>query len=100
MNHQRVELGITLRQWEHDPAAVWLLWRDLVADGVGHDLLQRHRTRRGKHHQRHSGAEHEVQTPADPVVGTLGAWNDTVEFRREIRQVVDFETWAVGPQPR
>jgi hypothetical protein len=97
---QRVELRIALGEREYDPASMRLWWGDLVAGGVGHDLFPRHRTRGGEHHQRHSSWKDEVQLPADPVVTTLRASHDAIEFRCERREEVDFEMLAFGPLPR
>jgi hypothetical protein len=100
VDDQRVELRIAFGEWEHDAASVRSRWCDFVAGCVRRNLSSRHWTRRCKHHQRHFGDEDEVQTPADSVVRTLGGSNDTVEFRCERRQVVDFEVLAFGPPPR
>src|SRR5229473_2378932 len=83
VDDQRVELRIAFGEWEHDAASVRSWWCDFVAGCVGRNLFSRHWTRWCKQYQRHLGGEDEVQMPADSVVSTLGASNNTVEFTCE-----------------
>jgi hypothetical protein len=88
---QRIELRRIVWQWQHDPAAMRLRRRDLVAGGVLLDLFQRHRSGRRENHERYLPGKNEVQALTDVVVRSLGASHDAIEIPTERALVVNFE---------